>query len=174
MAVLTWAVGLDVTFVEAASSSGYDPADDTMGGFRMNLFALAICVHAIIAILGLGQVLATALLATSMRREEPVAPTMWSALQRLVRGTSWAIGLMLLSGVLVEGASGGMYHETLWFRLAFFQTILLGALNGFGRRALRNVDPSTPAKPLRRVSLSAWIMCALIADITVLMELKPW
>jgi hypothetical protein len=140
----------------------------------MNLFVLSLCVHAVTAVLGLGQVVGTAVLATAMRRENALAPAMQTALRRLVKGTTLALVLMLLSGALVEYASGGSFHDAWWFRIAFFQTLALGALNGLTRRALRRLDPAAPGEPLRRVARSAWVMCALIAEITILMEVKPW
>jgi hypothetical protein len=47
---------------------------------------------------------------------------------------------MLLSGALLEYASGGAYHEQWWFRLSFGCVLLLGAINGRSQRALRKLD----------------------------------
>lgn len=140
----------------------------------MNLYALALSVHAVTAILGLGQVVGTVVLASSTEPGAPVAPSALRALKRLARGTSWALGLMLLSGAAIEYASGGAFHDRWWFRLSFLLLLALGALQGTSRRALRRLEPAKDGRPLRGVLRIAWTNCAIIAAITILMELKPW
>jgi hypothetical protein len=49
--------------------------------------------------------------------------------------------------------------------------LVLGAINGRTRRALRKRES---ARPLQGVVHGAWSMCAIIAVIAVLMEVKPW
>ena len=78
---------------------------------------------------------------------------------------------MLLSGALIDYSVGGGYHEAWWFRLSFFLLLVLGAINGRTRRALRKRES---APPLQRITRGAWSMCAIIAVIAVLMEVKPW
>jgi hypothetical protein len=140
----------------------------------MSLFTLALCVHVVTATLGLGQILGTAVLASSTQPGTPVAPVTLIALNRLGRGTSWALALMLLSGVLIEYASGGSFHDTWWFRLSFFLLIALGALQGMIRRRLRKLAQATDGGLLRGVVRIAWAMCAIVAAVAVLMEVKPW
>jgi hypothetical protein len=81
---------------------------------------------------------------------------------------------MLLSGVLIEYASGGAYHDTWWFRLSFFGLLVLGAISGRMGRALRKRESAGSERTLKGVVRSGWTMCAITAVIAVLMEVKPW
>lgn len=133
------------------------------------LFLLAISVHVVTSILGLGQIVGTAILA-SAQRGAGSSPATLDALRRLGRGTTWALVLMLLSGVLLEYACGGCFHQMWWFRVSFFLLLALGALQGRIRVMLRVTDVGS----LRRISHLAWGMCAIVAVVAVLMEVKPW
>src|SRR5207248_5424969 len=64
----------------------------------MSLYVLAVSVHVVTAILGLGQIVGTAVLASSARAGAPLAPGTLIALNRLGLGTTCALVLMLLSG----------------------------------------------------------------------------
>jgi hypothetical protein len=114
----------------------------------------------------------------SRRRRGPepghATPLELMTLRQLLRGTTGALALMLLSGVAVEYASGGAFHDTWWFRLAFLQLLVLVMINGVAWRALRRAGAASTARLLRGVAWSAWVMCALIGEVTVLMEVKPW
>jgi uncharacterized membrane protein len=140
----------------------------------MSPYTLAVTVHVVTAILGLGQVAGTAVLASS-GLDAPVAPGTLIALRRLGRGTTWALAVMLLSGVLIEYACGGCYHTLWWFRVSVFLLVLLGALQGRIRRALRKIDPATDdGHPLRPIARMAWGMCTVVAVVAILMVVKPW
>ena len=140
----------------------------------MTPYTLALCVHVVAAVLGLGQVVATARFASAASRQLPAPPLVLTTLGQLLRGTTGALTFMLLSGVAVEYASGGAVHDTWWFRLAFFQVLVLVVINGVVWRALRRSGAASTARLLRGVAWSAWVMCALIGEVTVLMEVKPW
>src|SRR3981081_366476 len=127
-----------------------------------SLYPVALSIHVATAILGLGQVAGIAILASSGPADAPVATATWTALGRLARGTTWSLALMLLSGALIDYSVGGGYHEAWWFRLSFFLLLVLGAINGRTRRALRKRES---ARPLQAVVRGAWSMCAIIAVI---------
>jgi len=137
----------------------------------MTLYPIALSIHVVTAILGLGQVAGIAILASSAQTEATVPSATWTALGRLTRGTTWSLALMLLSGALIDYSVGGGYHEAWWFRLSFVLLVVLGAINGRTRRALRKRESSPP---LQRIARGAWSMCAIIAVVAVLMEVKPW
>ena len=139
----------------------------------MTLYQLTISIHVVTAILGIGQIAGIAVLASSGAAQAPVGVGTWTALQRLARGTTWSIVIMLLSGALLEYASGGTYHEEWWFRLSFVCVLLLGAINGRSQRALRKRESVGGEQTLKGVVRSAWIMCAITAVVAVLMEVKP-
>ena len=134
-----------------------------------NAYPVLLAVHVVTAILGLGQVVGLAVLASAS--QDPPAAAIVQALRRLNRGTTWAALLMLLTGVGIEYALGGAYHEMRWFRISVLLLFALGALNGSTRRTLRTVEGGV--RPLRRVARNAWIMAVLVAVAAVLMELKP-
>ena len=136
----------------------------------MTLHTLAISIHVVIAILGLGQVAGIAVVATSTSAQG----ASWGALQRLARGMTWSLVIVLLSGVLVEYSLGGPFHEAWWFRLSFFGLLALGAINGRMARALRKRGLIGDERTLKGVVRSAWIMCAITAVIAVLMAIKPF
>jgi hypothetical protein len=140
----------------------------------MNLFTLALSVHVVTAILGLGQVMGTIVLASSLEPGAPVGPAVLRALRRLARGTSWALALMLLSGVLLEYASGGSFHDTWWFRVSFFLLLALGGLQGRSRSVLNRLDAANDRRHLRGVVGIAFTMCGIVAVVAILMEIKPW
>jgi hypothetical protein len=134
----------------------------------MNLFTSVLCVHVVTAVLGFGQIIGTALLAAAIG-DGPIAPPVLKTLRRLLRGTGMTLGLVLLSGVLVEWACGGLFHDHWWFRISFLLVLAIGAINGMAFRSLRRSDPGV----MRRVGISAWITLALVGATATLMVLKP-
>jgi hypothetical protein len=139
----------------------------------MMLYWLAVSIHVVTAILGLGQVAGIVVLASAMRVGGSISPGMWLALERLVRGTMWSLVVMLLSGVLVEYQVRA-YHDTLWFRLSFALVLALGAVNGRTRRVLRRRGEVGDESSLRAVLRGGLVMSAITAIVAVLMEVKPW
>jgi hypothetical protein len=137
------------------------------------LYQLALAVHVVTAVLGLGQVASVGVIASSSSTAS-VTPAIRVAIRRLTFGIQVAIALMMLSGVLIEYASGARFHETLWFRIGFFQLLALGALSGRMRKMLARLEASDGAGSLRAVAGMAWVMGAIVATATILMELKPW
>jgi len=136
----------------------------------MTLFMASLCIHVVAAILGLGQIGAIVVLASPGAAAEGGR---LSALPPLVRTTRWSLVAVLLSGALVEYASGGAFHGTWWFRASFVGVIALGAVNGRLGRVLQKSAPADGERTLRGVARSAWLMCALTAGIAVLMTLRP-
>ncbi len=138
----------------------------------MNVYAILLSAHVITAILGMGQIAGTAIVASSSTPTPPatpIAPEVLTILRRLGLGTSIAIALMMLTGALLEYSVGGAFHTSAWFRVSFVLAIVLGALQGVIRRWLRTGD----APALRRVRGVSAVMCVTVALVTILMELKP-
>lgn len=133
----------------------------------MPLFAIALTIHILAAILGLGPVVAMAFANARRPAEAALAEELRGLMLRLSTWTSFGLGTLLLTGILIEAGSGGMFHGTWWFRLSFLLLIVLGALNGLTRRKLRHLE-------LRAVSLPIWSMLAIVAVITILMTNRPW
>jgi hypothetical protein len=139
----------------------------------VTLFAFALCVHVITAILGVGQVGAIVVVASSISPGAPFDAGSWTALGRLVRTTRWSLAIVLLSGVLLEYASGGAFHDRWWFRISFFELLVLGAISAIMGRTLKKREATGNERTLKRIVRSAWVMCALTAVIAILMELRP-
>jgi uncharacterized protein YfaQ (DUF2300 family) len=136
--------------------------------------SFAVALHVVTAILGLGQIAGMAVVASTNTNEATVPQSTWRALERLVRGATWSLLVMLLTGILIAYLVGfELYGKHLWLRASFAATLVIGALNGTLRRALKNRPQLGEARVMKRVATSAWIMCALLAVIATLMELKP-
>jgi hypothetical protein len=140
----------------------------------MSPFAIALTIHVLAAILGLGPVVAMAFTSARRPAEASLAEELRTLMLRLSTWTGLGLGTLLLSGVLIEAAAGGSFHETWWFRLSFLLLIVLGALNGQIRRRLRRLDKARAADALRAVSVPVWSMLAIIAVVTILMINRPW
>jgi hypothetical protein len=92
------------------------------------------------------------------------------------RLSGFSLAAMLATGILLGATSAGAVHEAWWFRGSAVLLVLSGAMHGRARRAARrglaNQDNGDVA--VRRVARLAYGMCALIAVIAVLMEVKPF
>ncbi|AKU96004.1 hypothetical protein AKJ09_02668 [Labilithrix luteola] len=137
------------------------------------LFPVALCLHVLSVVLGLGQVAGIAVIA-SATAPRSVSSESWSMLERLARTTRISLPLVLVSGVLLESSSGGANHTTWWFRLSLLGFVLLGVTSALLRSALRKRDSAGDARTRERVLRAAWSMCAITAVVAVLMEVKPW
>lgn len=129
----------------------------------MSTYAVVLAIHVIVAVLGAGGVAAVAIVASTARRSPGAA----ASLPALLRWSAASLGVMFLSGAALEWTVGGAYHESGWFRGSVVLLVATGALNALARRALRRGDPVV------RVERLAYGMCALVAAIVVLMEVKP-
>ncbi len=140
----------------------------------MTLRSLALCIHVVTMILGLGQVAGIAVLASSTPAGTSVAPATWSALQRLTRSAMWSLPVMLASGAYLEYTVAWGHHTEPWFRLSGALFLALGAVLGTTGRALRKRDSAIDERSLQPVARRAWAMCAIVAIIAFLMAVKPW
>jgi hypothetical protein len=140
----------------------------------MSLFAIALTIHVLTAMLGLGPVVAMAIASARRPTDASLAQEIHEFLRRLSTWTAVALGVMLVSGVLIELGAGGSFHQTWWFRTSFVFLLAMGAVNGQVRRRLRRVDPARAAEALPAVGVLTWTMLGLIALVTVLMINRPW
>lgn len=139
-----------------------------------SLFAIALTIHVLAAILGLGPIVAMAFANARRPEQGALAEELRGLMLRLSTWTSLGLGTLLLTGVLIEVASGGSFHGTWWFRLSFLLFIVLGVLNGQTRRKLRRLGTGGAADALRAVSVPVWSMLAIVGVIAVLMTNRPW
>jgi hypothetical protein len=142
----------------------------------MNLYAVALVTHVLVAILGLGSVVSVALMAATVRRTGRGVAEASTWIRPLLRLSAFSLAGMLVSGVLLNLAAGSVYQHSWWFRGSVLLLFVTGAMHGRARGALR-AEPANDQEArqaLWRVERMAYGMSSLIATITVLMELKPF
>ena len=137
-------------------------------------YEIAIALHVVVAILGVGQVTGVTLVAAIARRSPPVAPATWAALTRLTMGASWSLLVMLFTGLWLEFLAGGVHGRSVWLPTAFVLFFACGALLGVTRRALRKGEAAGDVAVLPGVVTRGAVVCVLVAIIAALMQLKPW
>jgi hypothetical protein len=140
------------------------------------LYTSVLVVHVLVAVLGLGSIASIAIVAATAGRAGRRAADALTWLGLLLRYSALSLGAMLATGILLGVTSAGAVHEAWWFRGSALLLVLTGALHGRARRAVRlgltNAGDGDVA--VRRVARLAYGMCALIAVIAVLMEVKPF
>jgi hypothetical protein len=136
----------------------------------MTAYAFTRLVHVLVAILGMGSITASAVLA---RPSSGVAPI---ALRSLFRLAGAAMGLMLVSGVLLDYFASGAFHHANWFRLAMLATIGCGVAMGYARRTVSQAiaGKADRERAMGRASGAIWIAVALVGFIVVLMVRRPF
>lgn len=119
----------------------------------MSAYGCTVAAHVALAIFGVGPLAGVSL----VRRE---------AKGRLLRNARVALAGLFLSGAALDLVAGGAWHEATWFRASALLLAVTGGLSALAGRALRRgVEASADRL--------AWAMCATVALITALMELKP-
>jgi hypothetical protein len=143
-----------------------------------NLYTYLLVAHVLVAVLGLGSVAAVAITAATARRAKSGATgaqmeaLAW--LGSLLRYSMFSIPAMMGTGVLLDRAVAGAFSATWWFRGSMLLLAATGVLQALARRAVRRGIANNDDGYLRRVERIAYGMCALIAVITMLMEVKPF
>ena len=140
-----------------------------------SLFTPILALHVSVAVLGLGSILSVALVAAASRRvgRDPAEVSAWLA--TLLRFSAISLGAVILTGILMDAAAGGAFHEWWWFRGSALLLVLTGILHARARRVGRGLAGDVGRDvALRRIERLAYGMSALIAAITVLMEVKPF
>jgi hypothetical protein len=133
-----------------------------------SLYTPLLVAHVVVAVLGLGSVTSLALVAGAAKEAG-------ASLTILLRYSAYALGIMFITGVLLDLISGGAFHQAWWFRGSALLLFVTGALHAQARRSLRSARAEKEAGVmLRRVQRIAYGMCVLLGGITVLMEVKPF
>jgi hypothetical protein len=140
------------------------------------LFQTLLVTHVVVAILGLGAVGAVPLVASAGRKADRRATDVLGMIGPLLRYSAISLGLMLVTGALLDLVAGGAFSKHWWFRGSALLLFVIGALHGQARRALRTGLASEGAgdAAVTRVVGFAYAMSALIVVITLLMEVKPF
>jgi hypothetical protein len=143
----------------------------------MNWYQVGLAVHALVAVLGVGQVLALVFLAGEARAASDRRPATLGLMGKVARVVGISLGLMLLSGIGLMIPTRGAYGAAWWFRIAFLLFFVLGGLNGWLQRTVRVAGgPASAASTaaVARLSTLAWSMVGIVAVIVSLMAAKPF
>jgi hypothetical protein len=143
----------------------------------VNRFYIAVlAAHVLVAVLGLGSIASVAVVAATARRAGRASIEVSAWLGPLLRYSVFSLAAMLITGILLDLVAGGAFHRAWWFRVSALLLLATGALHAQARRTVRKglAKESSREVVLRRVEHIAYGMCALIASITVLMEVKPF
>jgi hypothetical protein len=141
-----------------------------------SLFIPALVIHVVVAVLGLGSIVSIAVVSAAARKAGRGSTEILAWLAPLLRYSAFSLAAMLVTGILMDFATGGAFHERWWFRGSALLLVATGVLHGRARRAVRHglANGDRGDAVLRRVERIAYSMCGLIAVITVLMEMKPF
>lgn len=132
------------------------------------LYVVAIVAHVLVAVLAIGLVGAIPLTARLARLSSGKVVGSERVLAALLRATQIGFVAMLLTGVLLDLSAAGAFHRAAWFKAAIAVLVLTGFAHARARAALRKEDA------LALVERWGWAMCALVALITILMQMKPF
>jgi len=141
-----------------------------------HLYTPVLVIHVLVAVLGLGSIASVAIMAGLARRSGRGLPGVAEWLGPLLRWSAVSLAIMLITGVLLDVTAGGAFRRFWWFRGSGLLLLATGALHGQARRAVRRGSTQKDDSDilLRRVARMGYGMCALIAAITVFMEVKPF
>jgi len=139
-------------------------------------FTTTLVAHVLIAVLGLGLVVSIAIVAALARKGGRDWAEVLPWLIPLLRCSAFSLGAMLATGILLDLAAKGAFHESWWFRGSALLLVATGALHGQARRTVRlsKVEKASSEMVLRRIERLAFAMCILIAGVSILMEVKPF
>jgi hypothetical protein len=140
------------------------------------LYTSVLVVHVLVAVLGLGSIASVAIVAATAGKVGRGSTGALTWLGPLLRYSAFSLAAMLATGILLGITSAGAVHEAWWFRGSALLLVPIGALHARARRAVRRglATEGDGDLALRRVARLALGMCALIAVIAVLMEVKPF
>ena len=141
-----------------------------------SLFTPALVAHVLVAVLGLGSIVSIAIVTALARKGGRDSAEVLPWIIPLLRYSAFSLGAMLATGILLDVAAKGAFHESWWFRGSALLLVVTGALHGQARRTVRMsmVEKASSEMVLLRIERLAFAMCVLIAGISVLMEVKPF
>jgi hypothetical protein len=139
-----------------------------------NLYTYLLVAHVLVAVLGLGSIVAVTIVVATARRVERGSTEALMWLVPLLRCSTFSLVVMMSTGFLLNLTVAGAFSATWWFRGSVLLLVATNVLQALARRAVRRGIDNKDDGDLRRVERIAYGMCALIAVITVLMEVKPF
>jgi hypothetical protein len=145
------------------------------------LYAVAVAIHVLVAVLGVGLVGAIPIAARIARRGAAAVSAAGQArsvepiLAVLLLATQLAFLVMVITGVLLDVAMAGAFHRTAWFQVSIAVLLVVGLSHARARAALRSARaPDGPRDAaLGRVERWGIVMCVGVATLALLMQVKP-
>ena len=132
------------------------------------LYVVAIVLHVLVAVLAVGLVGAIPITARLARKSAGQLIAAERILGAFLRAMQAGFVVMLLTGVLLDVSASGAFHRTGWFKASVAVLVVIGFSHARARAALRR------GNALERVEQWGWAMCALVALIVILMQMKPF
>jgi hypothetical protein len=141
----------------------------------MMLYVVAIAIHVVVAVLAIGVVGAVPLVARLARKDGTMAASPERLLGALLRVMQLGFFAMLLTGILLDISMDGAFHRTTWFKVSIAVLAIIGFSHARARVALRKGFAPGGGREvaLANVERWGWTMCAAVAVITLLMQMKP-
>jgi hypothetical protein len=154
-------------------------------------YAATVALHVVVAVVGVGMLGAIPIVARAARMAAktsgPSAPA-GAPLDALFHWTRVSLATMAITGILLDVAVAGAFHTSTWFRASGALVVVLAvshararaawrsAANASGASAAPGADATESARcaALSRVERLGWTMCATVALIAILMEVKPF
>lgn len=139
------------------------------------LYTVSIAIHVLAAVLAVGLVGAIPLTARMARQSARDLAGVERVLRALLLAMRAGLSVMVLTGVLLDLSAAGAFHRTGWFKASLAVLVFLGVSVVRAHVALRRGFAPGGAREnaLGQVERWGWSMCASVALITLLMQMKP-
>ena len=142
------------------------------------LYAVAIAIHVLVAVIGVGLVGAIPITARIARRAAGSAAQPGGAepvLAALLLATQVAFLLMVVTGILLDVSMAGAFHRTAWFQVSIAVLLGVGFSHARARAALRVARSSAGPREVALGRVERWgvAMCIGVAALALLMQVKP-
>ena len=146
----------------------------------MALYPFLVSIHVLVAVLGLGPLMALALLTKRPPLPEgtprPMPPeAALRAFTRLLRVSQAGLGLMLLTGVVLVAMTHGAYGRQAWMITSVVLFLLIGATTGIAQSNLKKAaGPQGAVAHIELTHRLLLVASGFVAIIVWLMEAKPF
>lgn len=146
----------------------------------MNLYSFVTSIHVVVAILGVGPLMALALMTRRpplpVGAPRPMPPeAALRAFLRLLRLCQVSLGMMLVSGATLVAIVHGAFGRQLWMIISVVLFVLLGGGTALVQRNLKKALATTGSiVEVDRAHRWLLAMCAVVVVIAGLMEAKPF
>ncbi len=134
----------------------------------MTLYQVAVALHAVAAVLGLGQV--AALVTIASFADSKSLPL----IHKLMWTVTWSMLALLVTGIMIIASLRGVYADTWWLRISFLLMLVVGALVGRTRGVVRKAAGVGSDGLFASLRRTGWAISVIVAVIVVLMSAKPF